>query len=88
MERSEYIQIIHKDKVVTTLVGSLLYEKSIAASKDILSTKIKIPIHFEHRPDLLAYSIYNDIDYWDKFLEINNIFDPFEGLRSGDEVVV
>lgn len=88
MEKSEYIAIVHNDKPSLTLVGSTSYENSIIAIKENIVTTISLPIQFEHRPDLLTYSIYNDIDYWDRFLEINDIFDPFEGLISGDQVLV
>lgn len=89
MKKSDFIFIKHKNKISATTVGNMSYENKVFRAKSNRGLKyLQLPPIFEHRPDLLASLVYNDIDRWAFFLEINSIFDPFDGMNAGDYILV
>ncbi len=87
--KDKCIQITHKGRKITTSVGSPIYENSYAGNNPNAldgHTTGSIPPGYEHRPDLIADLFYNTSTSWWKVCEINNIFDVFENLNSGNRI--
>ena len=87
--KDKCIQIIHKGKKITTSVGSNVYEINYTGTKPIALTNHttgNVAQGYEHRPDLIADLFYNTSKDWWKVCEINNVFDVFENLKSGDRI--
>jgi len=83
------ITLIHKGKKITTTVGSKGYEATFGGiNPPALSnhTVGNIPYGYHQRPDLIADLFYNSPSAWWRVCEINNIFDVFEQLTSGDQI--
>lgn len=58
--------------------------KSIKSMLTVGNTKYtKIPLKYEYRPDLIAYSIYNDVSYSTFLAVINDITNTPEGFKRG-----
>ena len=45
-----------------------------------------VPEGMEHRPDLIAYSVYGSPKLYWVILVANNIYDPEEALNIGDKI--
>ena len=83
------VTVRHKNANIKTVFGSLGFD-------DLLSTYIEkftyreayVPLGYEHRPDLIANLFLGDPNFWWLILLINNIDDPFEGLNSGDKILL
>jgi len=89
--RSQYglVTLTHKGKKLVTTVGSKGYETNFGGTNPpALSTHTvgNIPFGYHHRPDLIADLFYNSASAWWRVCEINNIFDVFEQLNSGDQI--
>ena len=82
------IPLYHKGKIVFTTVGCTEHE--VMASQIVLGGKTEnfIPAGYDHRPDLIANLFLGDVTSWWAILEMNGIFDPFEGLKVGERVVL
>ena len=61
------------------------HRKIIAEANDILYTVDK---RYEHRPDLLAYDVYQDVTLWWVFAvrNLNVIKDPIYDLIAGTKI--
>jgi len=80
--------VSHKGRTILTTVGNPEYENSFYF-KDTYATKVGyIPKGYEHRPDLISNLFLDTPSYWWLILQINNISDPFEGLNSGDKILI
>ena len=74
----------HKDKYVTTSLGSVEYEiflRTLTLKNSRLGT---VPHMVEARPDLISNIFYDTPGYWWYVMQYNGITDPFEQLKSGD----
>ena len=83
------IEILHKGRIINTSVGSNIYEINYTGNNPTSLTNHTtgiIPQGFSHRPDLIADLFYNTSKDWWKVCEINNVFDVFENLNSGDRI--
>tara|TARA_R110000782_G_scaffold102791_4_gene190143 strand:+ start:11585 stop:11875 length:291 start_codon:yes stop_codon:yes gene_type:complete len=84
-----FITISHKGKDIPTSVGSKAYERrynGIKPSSLIGTSFKKVPLGYEHRPDLIANLFYGSSASWWKVCEVNSIFDVFEELDPGDGI--
>jgi hypothetical protein len=63
----------------------LTYRNIVAERDDILFTITK---NYEHRPDLLAYDLYGDVNLWWVFAIRNPsvINDPIYNMKSGIQI--
>jgi hypothetical protein len=83
------ILIRHKGKVISTTVGSKPYERLFCGTNPAALRGHRtgnIPYGFAHRPDLISNLFYNSPNAWWRICEVNNIFDVFEQLNSGDQI--
>ncbi len=48
----------------------------------------RIPQFMVGRPDLISFSVYQNVDYGWIIMWANNIIDPFEELYAGKELVI
>ena len=79
----------HKDRPVSTSVGSIDADAAIASLDRIYEYDVGyIPAGYEHRPDLISDIFYDTPEYWWLLLLFNNIIDPFEGFRAGDRILI
>ena len=46
----------------------------------------KIPVEYNHRPDLIAYHLYNDVSMAEYLAILNDIDDSPEGFYTGREI--
>ena len=83
------ITIMHKGKKIKTTVGSRGYEATFAGTHPPALANHNtgnIPYGYQQRPDLIADLFYNSPTSWWRVCEVNNIFDVFEQLNSGDQI--
>jgi len=82
--------VFHKGKFLKTSVGNSAYESIFNSSKgSIFGGSLKvgyIPLGFQNRPDLIAHTFLGSVESWWIMCEINNIFDVFENLKSGERI--
>ena len=79
----------HKDRPVTTSVGSVIADNAIANLENSYEFDVGyVPAGYEHRPDLISDIFYNTPEYWWLLLLFNNITDPFEGFKAGDRILI
>ena len=79
---------IHKGKSVISSVGNAKWDASYASLLSQSYNLGSIPPELANRPDLIS-NVWTGTPYlWWQFLCINNIFDPFESLNSGDPILV
>ena len=78
------IVLKHKDKYVTTSLGSLDYEVFLNTLDFKSSHRGKIPPMTDQRPDLISNIFYSTPGYWWYIMQYNGITDPFEELKAGD----
>lgn len=84
-----FITLMHKGKKLTTTVGSKGYESTFGGLRPPAlanHTVGNIPYGYAHRPDLVADLFYNSPSAWWRVCEVNNIFDVFEQLNSGNQI--
>ncbi len=74
----------HKDKYVTTSLGSAEYETFLGTFTLKNSRVGTVPSMVEARPDLISNIFYDTPGYWWYVMQYNGITDPFEQLKSGD----
>tara|TARA_R110002020_G_scaffold281534_6_gene497289 strand:- start:258 stop:563 length:306 start_codon:yes stop_codon:yes gene_type:complete len=89
--RSSYgvVTLTHKGKKISTVVGSKGYENTFCGiNPPAVSnhTVGNIPYGYHNRPELIADLFYNTPSSWWRICEVNNIFDVFEQLQSGDQI--
>jgi len=58
--------------------------KSVLTDDNTLTTTI--PIRYEYRPDLIAYSLYNDVSYSTFLAVINDIKNSPEGFEKNKTI--
>lgn len=89
MENTEdmYSTIIHRNRKTKTLVGNSNYENYIINHISNIKFSGVVDSQHEHRPDLLSDVLLGDPDLWWLILDINAVFDPFDGLNSGDAII-
>ena len=79
---------LHKGHAVTSSVGSKSWD-SYLASLEILPTQLgNVPPEFEHRPDLISNVWLGSTGLWWQIMVMNNLFDPFEQLDRGDQILL
>ena len=86
-----HVVINHKGVDIPTSVGSRTYEGIYSGIfKKALQGHIQgsIPAGYEHRPDLISDLFYSSSLNWWKVCEVNNVFDIFEQLNSGDGIYI
>ena len=80
--------IRHKGKLITTSVGSNSYEDSVINLSNKKTSPGILPAGYEHRPDLIANLFFGSPQSWWVLCELNAVTDPFEGLNTGDELLL
>jgi len=78
----------HKGRTIISSVGSADFD---AAVIEILNGAVQlgsIPVEFSNRPDLISYAWFGTPMLWWQVMIMNNLFDPFESLNSGDPILV
>ena len=86
-----YGKVTHRKngRTTTTSVGSPSFDDLLTNVSNSFKSKIgKIPIGFEHRPDLISNLFYDTPEYWWLILLVNGIADPFDQLNQGDEIII
>lgn len=85
------ITISHKGKLITTSVGSGVYERSysgLQANSHRYNKVGKIPVGYNSRPDLITNLFFNTPTSWWRLCERNNYFDIFEQINVGDRILI
>ena len=82
--------ILHKDAKVTTTFSNLEYEKFLVrVESELIGVVVGfIPNGYEHRPDSISNVFYGTPSNWWLLMEVNNIFDPYEELNVGDQILI
>jgi len=81
--------INHKGKNIVTTVTSPAHENYLVTLGSRYNYDVGyIPIGYEHRPDLISNLFYDTPSLWWLILQVNNLDDPFEGLNTGDRIVI
>lgn len=53
-----------------------------------ISGTYTIPANQANKPDLIAYTLYGSEDFWWLVYWMNNIIDPFQGLKAGTTILI
>jgi len=81
--------ITHEDRQITTSVGVAAWDTFVANIDNEFEYKIgRVPIGYEHRPDLISNIFYGTPSLWWLILVVNKIEDPWEGLDVGDQIKI
>ena len=79
---------VHKGRTIISSVGSPEFDRSVT---EMLNTAVQlgnVPPEFANRPDLISYAWFGTPTLWWKIMIMNNVFDTFESLNSGDPILV
>ena len=79
--------LMHKDKYVTTSVGSS-YDAFVANMANKQARPGIVPSFTDQRPDLISNIFYDSPGYWWYVMQYNGISDPFEELKSGSNISI
>jgi hypothetical protein len=82
------VTISHKNANVTTSVGTLMDDTVANLDNTLQYSRGRIPVMHQHRPDLISNTFYDSPRYWWLIMHFNDIPDPFEGLNSGDPILI
>ena len=83
------VKVMHKNAIVTTIVGSPVYDEIIKNMEDIYEYTVGyVPAGFENRPDLLSNVFYGTPKNWWLLMLVNNITDPFEGFKVNERILI
>lgn len=82
-----FIEINHRGIQTPTIVGSDLYEGYVFRYVKNSKLGVTLTAPYEHRPDLISNDLLGSPDNWWLLMEINSVFDPFEGFKSGDTII-
>ena len=78
----------HKGKTTTSTVGSRSFDAYIRGLSSGTYDLGRIPAGYDQRPDLISNLFFGDSDSWWKLMIANNIWDPFEGLKVGNQILL
>jgi hypothetical protein len=77
--------VINNSIISTTSVGNRAWDTFISTVDNNYQYKIgKIPLGYEHRPDLISNLFYNSPGYWWLLMAVNGVVDPFDGFNVND----
>mgnify|MGYP005826865615 CR=1 FL=1 len=77
------------NKEVRSLLGNEDADNFMEHKDEMFSYTVGwIPAGYEHRPDLISSVYYGTSTFWWMILLFNNITDPFEGLNTGDRILI
>ena len=84
------VLILHKGKKVNTTVGSAAQsDRLVRMSNSLIPHQtVKVPVGYEHRPDLISNVFYGTPLFWHLILEYNGITDPYNQLNVGDIIKI
>lgn len=83
-----YRPTIHKGKVTKNIVSSKKWETVALTLRNIPSNIALVPNGMEGRPDLIADKVYGSSSLWWVICVANNISDPFEELKAGNQIIL
>ena len=78
----------HRGKVVTSTVGSRRFDQYINSLTSSEYAAGRVPAGYDSRPDLISHLFFGKTDNWWKLMLLNNIADPFEGLSTGEQILL
>ena len=82
------VNYFHKGKTITSTLGSEEFDNYIGSLQEGEFQLGRIPAGYEARPDLISNLFMGNTDHMWKLLLINNIPDPFEGLKVGQQILL
>ena len=83
------VKVLHKNAIVTTIVGSPLYDNMIANLETSYDYEIGyVPAGFQHRPDLISNIFYGSPKNWWLLMLVNSITDTFEGFKVNEIILI
>lgn len=82
------IQVLHKDKTITTSLNSQDFERFIFQMDNFAFDVGQIPPGFEHRADLISNLFYNTPTLDWLLCWFNGISDPFQQLNIMDQIKI
>lgn len=82
------VHYYHRGKVITSTLGSFSFDRYINALGKAEYDLGSIPAGYEARPDLISHLFFGKTEVWWKLMLINNIPDPFEGLKVGNQILL
>lgn len=85
LSRYQYgvVSVRHKDKDITTSVGTEMDDFIENINQTFSYTLGKVPMSHDKRPDLTSFTFYDSPKYWWMIMQYNNFTDPFEDLAKG-----
>jgi len=83
-----FVQVIHKDKNVTTTLNSEDFEQFQRRMADFSFDVGYVPPGFEHRADLISNLFYSTPTLDWLICWFNNIKDPFQELNVRDQIKI
>ena len=82
------VSYFHRGRTTTSTVGSQDFDNYIKSVSTGTYALGRVPAGYELRPDLISNLFFGDTDSWWKLMIINNINDPFEGLKVGNQILL
>ena len=81
--------ISHRGKTITDIGSSAKYRTFINSLQSEGHSRVAVvPNDMEGRPDLIAYSAYNNEILWWGIVEANNAYDYEVDLKAGTQIVI
>jgi hypothetical protein len=78
----------HRGKVTTSTLGSRSFDSYVNSVSTGEYRLGKIPPGYELRPDLISSLFFGGTESWWRLMITNNIWDPFEGLNVGSQLLL
>jgi len=78
----------HRGRNITSSVGSQSFDRYIKSVSEGEYALGRVPVGYEGRPDLITHLFFGDTDSWWKIMVINNFNDPFESLKTGNQLLL
>lgn len=90
LSRYQYgvVTVNHKNKNITTSVGTSMDDFIEGIQSKFPYTLGKIPSSHDKRPDLTSFTFYDSPRYWWMIMQYNNFTDPFENMSKGTTIKI
>lgn len=82
------VRYYHRGRTTSSSVGSGRFDNYVKSVSKGTYALGRVPAGYELRPDLISNLFFGNTDSWWKLMIINNINDPFEGLKVGNQLLL
>ncbi len=82
-------QVIHRNVTTTTILNTPKFDSILSNLDSAYEYEVGyVPVGYEHRPDLISNVFYGSPQNWWLLMLVNGIFDPNEGFKTNEKILI